>query len=233
LHRHVESRWPSLAPQVGIAALLVAALVSVYAGEEGRGEPVRVLAFGDSLFAGYGLDDPADAFPAVLERALTESGYHVRVIPGGVSGDTTRGGLNRIEWSLGDDPDAAIVALGANDMLRGLEPARMRENLARIVARFESADVEVLLVGLPALGNWGQTMQAEYRAAFRDVAETEDVPLHPNLLAGVAGVPELNQPDGIHPTAEGVERIVEAILPAVSALVDDVRAARAKAGETP
>ena len=207
---------------VALGTAFVCALLNVYAAQSRSDGPVRIVAFGDSLFAGFGLAEAEDAFPARLQNALVSRGYHVVVLPGGVSGDTTRGGLARVDWTLGARPDGAIVALGANDMLRGLEPSAMRANLSDIVERFERAGVDVLLVGLPPLGNWGGDMQKAYASAFREVAEQQGVPLHPNLLAGVAGKPRLNQPDGIHPNRQGVDVMVEAILPAAVALVKEV-----------
>lgn len=201
-------------------------MLNIYAAEAPSGRPVRLVAFGDSLFAGFGLADPKEAFPARLESALASRGYHVVVLSGGVSGDTTRGGLARIAWTLGDRPDGAIIALGANDMLRGRDPGAMQANLSDIVERFEGAGVDVLLAGLPPLGNWGGEMQQAYASAFREVAAEHGVPLHPNLLAGVAGQPRLNQTDGIHPNPAGVEVMVEAIVPAAVALVEEILAGR-------
>lgn len=191
------------------------------AGGSGRNTPpLRLLLYGDSLFAGYGFTRLEDSFSGQLERALSAQGRRVVVVPGAVSGDTTRGGVSRVAWTLADPPDAAIVALGANDMLRGLPAAEMQKNLDQIVTEFQAAGVPLLLCGLPALGNFGAEQQAAYAEAFQTVARNHSVPLHPDLLVGVAGEPTLNQADGIHPNATGVSRMVEAILPAVAVLLD-------------
>ena len=177
--------------------------------------PVRILAFGDSLLAGYGLNDLTTAFPHQLEQALNTRGVAATVIPGSVAGDTTQGGISRIEWSLSDKPDLVIVALGANDMLRGLDPALMRNNLKKIVTTFQANDVDVLLVGTPALGNWGEVIQQGYAAAFVSVADDTEVPFVADLLKDVAGIPKLNQSDGIHPNEKGVTLMVRNLLPAL------------------
>jgi len=178
----------------------------------------RILALGDSLTAGYGLA-AEDAFPAQLERALTAKGYDAQVLNAGVSGDTTAGGLARLDWSLTEKPDYAIVALGGNDGLRGIDPAATRANLAAIIGRLKTAGVRVLLAGMYAPPNLGREYGAEFNRLFPDLARAHEVALYPFLLEGVAANPELNQPDGIHPNARGVAVMVKMILPAVEALI--------------
>ncbi|WP_249209160.1 arylesterase [Magnetospirillum sulfuroxidans] len=184
--------------------------------------PVTLLALGDSLTAGYGLS-AQDSFPAQLEAALRAKGRDVRVVNAGVSGDTSAGGLARLEWALADKPHAAIVALGANDGLRGLDPANMRANLDAIVGKLQAAGVKVLLAGMEAPPNLGPEYAAAYRAVFAQVAKARIVALYPFFLDGVAANPALNQKDGMHPTGPGVAIIVGRILPQVEKLLDQVR----------
>lgn len=178
-----------------------------------------VLALGDSLTAGYGLPSE-DAFPAQLERALAAKGIAAKVVNGGVSGDTSAGGKARLDWALADKPDVAIVALGANDALRGLDPAQTEANLDVILARLKAEGVRALLVGMLAPPNLGADYGTAFRAVYTRLAETHRVPLYPFFLEGVAADPALNQGDGIHPNAKGVAVMVERILPWVTAVLD-------------
>ena len=184
-------------------------------------DPPRLLALGDSLTAGYGLAQE-DAFPAQLETALRARGHAVAVLDAGVSGDTTAGGRARLDWVLADDPDAAIVALGGNDGLRGLDPAGTRATLTAIVERLRGEGIPVLIAGMLAPPNLGPDYGAAFNAVFPEVAEETGALLYPFFLEGVAAEPALNQPDGIHPTAEGVAVMVAGILPAVEALLTRV-----------
>ena len=195
--------WPLLA----ITLLLLAA--TAVAGER----PV-VLALGVSLTAGYGLP-PGKAFPAQLEAALGEHGVDAKVVNGGVSGDTSAGGLARLDWLLGDKPDLVIVELGANDGLRGLDPANTRDNLDRIIARTHEAGARVLLAGMVAPPNLGAEYGEEFASLYPALAQKHGTAFYPFFLDGVAMDPALNQEDGIHPTAEGVAVIVKKMLPAV------------------
>lgn len=181
--------------------------------------PVTLLALGDSLTAGYGLARE-ESFAARLETVLRSKGYDVRVINAGVSGDTSAGGRSRLDWALADKPQAAIVELGANDGLRGLDPAVTFANLDAIVGRLKSTGVAVLLAGMKALPNLGVEFGAEFEGIFPRVAEKHGVPLYPFFLEGVATDPNLNLPDRLHPNARGVEVIVERILPHVTRLID-------------
>ncbi|GAB4177593.1 MAG: arylesterase [Thalassobaculales bacterium] len=199
-------------------AALLAALIMA-GGAEGR--TLRLLALGDSLTAGYGL--PGDqALPARLEAALRAAGHDVTVINAGVSGDTSAGGRARLAWALADRPDAVIVALGANDGLRGLAPRQMRDNLDAILAELGRRGVPVLLAGMLAPPNWGSDYGEEFRAVYGELAARHGALLYPFLLDGVAANPALNQADGIHPNPAGVAVIVERLLPLVRELLGRV-----------
>lgn len=186
-------------------------------------EPIRIVAFGDSLTAGYGLADPSEAFPAKLEAALRAKGHDVAVVNAGVSGDTATGGLARLDWAVGDDVDGVIVALGGNDMLRGIPPRETRKALDGIVGRLAERGLPVLVAGMVAAPNLGEEYGREFDALFPSVAEAHGALLYPFFLDGVAADPALNQPDGIHPNAAGVEVMVERILPSVERLVERIR----------
>lgn len=191
--------------------------------------PVRLVALGDSLTAGLGLPR-ADSFAAKLETALKAKGLDVTVINAGVSGDTTAAGLARLDWSIPRDTDAVIVELGANDMLRGLSPDIARRNLTEILTRLKARHIAVLLAGMRAAPNLGADYARAFDPIYPDLAAKFGVPLYPFFLEGIAGDRTLNQKDGIHPTAEGVDRIVAGILPSVEALV---REAAARKGQAP
>lgn len=190
--------------------LLAAALVAVPAAAA----PAKILAFGDSLTAGYGLAE-AEGFTEQLEAALKASGVEAEVINGGVSGDTTAGGLARLDWALADRPDLVILELGSNDALRGLDPAEAEANLDRMLQMLADAEVPVLLAGMYAPRNLGAEYVEAFDAIYPALAEKHGVPLYPFFLEGVAGETALNQADGIHPNAAGVAVIVERILPYV------------------
>ncbi len=179
---------------------------------------VRLLALGDSLTAGYGLD-AADSFTAQLERALNERGLDVRVINAGVSGDTSAGGRSRLDWALAEKPGVAMVELGANDGLRGLDPQSTYQNLDAILARLKQAAVPVLLAGMKAPPNLGAEYGREFETVYRRLAEKYDVVFYPFFLDGVAAQPALNQGDQIHPNARGVAVIVDRLLPHVMRLL--------------
>ena len=191
----------------------------------GAQEPIRLLALGDSLTAGYGLAQ-GQGFVPRLQAALAAKGRAVRILDAGVSGDTTAGGLARLDWALAERPQAALVELGGNDGLRGLPPAASRTSLAGILDKLAAARIPVLLAGMLAPPNLGADYGREFAAMFTDLArERPDVLLYPFFLEGVAGDPALNQPDGIHPNPAGVAIIIERILPMVEALLDRVPAA--------
>ncbi|WP_243634447.1 arylesterase [Roseicella frigidaeris] len=182
--------------------------------------PPRLLVLGDSLAAGYGL--PQDqGFVPQLQAALAARGRAVQVLNAGVSGDTTAGGLTRLDWALADAPQAVILELGGNDGLRALPPAASRANLAAILDRLKSRGIPVLLAGMLAPPNLGAAYGAEFAAVFQGLArEYPDTIFYPFFLEGVAGDAGLNQPDGIHPNGQGVAEIVRRILPAVETLLD-------------
>ena len=208
-----------------MAAVLLLFSVSSSAAETA---PLRILAFGDSLTAGYGLNNPADAFPAQLERALKAKGHNISVIQGGISGDTTTGGRSRLDWSLASKPDAVILELGANDALRAIDPKLTADNLTFIVKRLGEAGVPVLLAGMMAPPNLGRDYSDRFNKIFPTLAKDSGVLLYPFFLDGVAAIPELNQGDRIHPTAKGVAIIVDRILPLAEKLVAQAKTARAK-----
>ena len=189
------------------------ALALLAAGSAGA-EPLRILAFGDSLTAGFGLG-PGEGFVPQLERALAGEGFAAKVIDAGVSGDTTAGGLARLDWALGDRPDLVILELGANDMLRGVDPAVTRANLDAMLAKLRASGTRVLLAGMRAAPNLGAEFGAEFEAIYAELAAKYEVPLYPFFLEGVATEPSLNQPDGLHPTFQGIKRIVTGITPNV------------------
>jgi acyl-CoA thioesterase I len=205
----------------GVARLLVNVMIVTlvsWAVAPARAETVLV-ALGDSLTAGYGL--PADqAFPVQLQAALQADGLAARVINAGVSGDTSAGGLARLDWVLSAKPSAAIVALGANDVLRGVDPAETEANLDRILTRLKARGVRVLLAGMLAPPNLGPEYRAAFDAIYPRLAARHGVPLYPFLLQGVALDRALNQSDGIHPTAAGVAVMVRGILPLARALLE-------------
>ncbi len=184
---------------------------------------INVVALGDSLTAGYQLSGTA-AFPAQLERALKAKGLAVEVANAGVSGDPSSGGLARLDWSVPAGTDAVILELGANDMLRGFNPKVTREALSEIVRRLKARNIEVLLCGMRAAPNLGPDFVRAFDAIYPELAAANDVLLYPFFLEGVVADPKLNIGDGLHPTAEGVARIVSGILPKVEALLARVKA---------
>jgi acyl-CoA thioesterase I len=185
--------------------------------------PVNIVAFGDSLTAGYGL--PAnEAFPAQLQRALDAKGLAVNVVNAGVSGDTATGGLSRLDWSVPDGTDAVILELGANDALRGFDPGVTRKALDTMLRRLKERKISVLLCGMVAPPNLGAEYGRAFNSIYPDLAAQTGAILYPFFLTGVAADPKLNQRDGLHPTAAGVAVIVDRILPQVEQLI-----ARAKA----
>ena len=188
-------------------------------------QPVKMVVLGDSLSAGLGLSGPA-AFPARLQKALKDKGIEVDMINAGVSGDTSSGGRDRLEWSVPEGTEAVIVELGANDALRGTDPAVTRAALSDIVSRLKARKIAVMLCGMLAPPNYGQDYAAQFNTIYPDLAKKFDVPLYPFFLDGVAADPRLNQADGIHPTAEGVDIIVRNMLPTVQAFLGTIRGQR-------
>lgn len=180
-------------------------------------KPVRILALGSSLTQGYGLP-PGTEFPVQLQAALEKHGIAAQVINAGVSGDTSAGGLARLDWSLADHPDAVILELGSNDMLRGIAPAETERNLSAILDRLRAAHVPVLLTGMKAQRNLGAEYVKAFDAIYPRLAKKHGVLFYPFFLDGVAMKPDLNQPDGMHPNPAGVKVIVARMLPLVEKL---------------
>ncbi|MCA1945068.1 MAG: arylesterase [Desulfovibrio sp.] len=191
-------------------------------GNQGKARPLRLLALGDSLTAGWGLP-PEAAFPVVLEQRLRAEGWNVSVVNAGVSGDTTTGGLNRLPWLLEERWDGAILELGANDMLRGEDPAIVEANLSSMLELFRQKGIPVLLAGMRSLSNFGEDYTREFDGIFPRLAEEFDVVLYPFFLEGVAGDASLNLPDGLHPNQAGIEKIAAGIHPKVVELLQRVQ----------
>jgi acyl-CoA thioesterase-1 len=205
--------------------VLMLALMTVAPSSFAQGAPpvksVKLVALGDSLTAGLGLDGSA-AFPARLQKALQDKGIAVDISNAGVSGDTTSGGRDRLDWSVPEGTDGVIVELGANDALRGIDPAVTHAALSDIVTRLKARGIKVLLCGMQAPPNYGREFAEHFNAIYPELAKQFDVPLYPFFLDGVAGDAKLNQADGIHPTAEGVDVIVNNILPTVEAFLGTI-----------
>lgn len=188
-------------------------------------KPVNLVALGDSLTAGYQLPGSA-ALPAALERRLRASGLDVRIENAGVSGDTSTGGLERLDWAVGEGVDGVIVALGANDMLRAIDPAQTEKALSQIIQRLKDRRISVLLVGMLATPSLGREYVERFNAIFPALAARYGVSLYPFLLEGVAQNPKLNLADGIHPNREGVEVIAGSMQPTVAKFVEQIAARR-------
>jgi acyl-CoA thioesterase I len=187
--------------------------------------PIKMVVLGDSLSAGHGLPASA-AFPQRLQKSLNSNGIAVEMINAGVSGDTSSGGRDRLDWSVPEGTEAVILELGANDALRGIDPAITRSALSDILTRLKARGIAVLLCGMVAPPNYGSDYSARFNAIYPDLAKSFAVPLYPFFLEGVAADARLNQADGLHPTAEGVDVIVKNILPAVRASVGPISGQR-------
>jgi acyl-CoA thioesterase-1 len=205
-------------------AIIVAFFVALISAPAGA-QPIKIVAFGDSLLAGFGLR-ANESFPAQLETALKKRGHDVQIANAGVSGDTTTGGLGRLDWSIQDGTEAVILVLGANDMLRGMEPELARKNLDAMIKRLKERKIEVLIGGMRAAPNLGADYAAKFDSIYAALAKEHDVLIYPFFLDGVAGERELNLNDGIHPTPKGVNLIVERILPVVESLIERVKKRR-------
>jgi acyl-CoA thioesterase I len=217
LSEHLKNEPPSYGYfRLLVQAVMFAAVLA--SASHAAARTLRLVVLGDSLTAGYGLP-PGKAFPDRLEAALSAKGFDVKVINAGVSGDTAEDGLARYDWAVPRDADALIVELGANDMLRGLKPEVTKATLAAILGKARAAHLPTLIAGMRAAPNLGPEYDRAFDAIYPDLAKAYHVALYPFFLDGVAGDPKLNQPDGLHPNAEGVEVIVQRILPAVEALL--------------
>jgi acyl-CoA thioesterase I len=209
-----------------VQGLAIAAICGLFAAAlepaQAQELPIRIVALGDSLTTGLGL--PANqAFPVRLQAALKAKGITADIADAGVSGDTAANGLARLDWAVGDNADGVIVALGANDMLRGIDPTVTRQALDDMLRRLGERKIPVLLAGMRAAPNLGQDFAKRFEAIYPELAAKYGVLLYPFLLDGVAADAKLNQRDGIHPSAAGVERMVAGILPKVEELVGRIR----------
>jgi acyl-CoA thioesterase-1 len=213
---------------IGLAAACaaqLAALVAALPAAAQTARPVTIVALGDSLTAGYQLP-PADAFPVKLQAALRAKGIAVTVENAGVSGDTSSGGLERLDWAVGDGVDAVILELGANDALRGIDPTITRRNLEAIIAKLKERNIPILLTGMIAPPNMGSTYGAAFNPIFPELAAKHGLLFDPFFLEGVAAERDLNLADGMHPNGRGVDVIVRRILPKVEELIAQVRSRR-------
>ena len=213
----------SFAFAAAFSAIVAGGLMPVVAAAADR--PVKIVALGDSLTAGYNLPASA-AFPVKLEKALKAKGNAVEIVNAGVSGDTASGGLARLDWSVPEGTDAVIVELGANDMLRGVDPAVTRRALEEIVRRLTERRIPVLLAGMRAIPNLGIEYAQGFEPIYSELAAKYDVLLYPFFLEGIASDTKLNQRDGVHPTAAGIDKVVAGILPIVEELVGRARERR-------
>lgn len=187
-----------------------------------RAAPLEIVVLGDSLSSGYGLD-PAEGFTVTLEKALRDEGLDIRIVNAGVAGDTSTQGLARLDWSIPEGTKAVIVELGANDALRGKDPAETEKALDEILTRLKARSIPVLLTGMLAPPNMGADYEASFNPIFPRLAQKHGVLFYPFFLENVAGNRELNQADGMHPNAQGVQKIVNGILPSVKALAEQAR----------
>lgn len=203
-------------------AAALAVLVWLIAPQAASARTIKIVALGDSLTAGFGLAETA-AFPARLAQALKAKGYSVTVANAGVSGDTASGGLNRLDWSVPPGTDAVILELGANDMLRGVDPQVTKSALAAILNKLNARHIPVLLAGMKALPNLGEEYVRAFDAIYPSLASTHRVVFYPFFLAGVAAEARFNLADGMHPSPAGVDVIVRRIMPSVEELIAKVR----------
>ena len=209
-----------------VAAGLAASLAGVMTLRPARAaQAVRLVGYGDSLMAGYGVA-PQDAFPVKLEKALKAAGRNVSIANAGVSGDTASGGADRVDWSVPDGAQGVILELGANDMLRGVDPKTTRVAIGRILDRLKERNIPVMLAGMRAAPHLGSDFGQQFERIYADFARERDLVLYPFFLEGVAGDRTLNQTDGIHPNAKGVDVIVAGILPTVERFLDRIGGAK-------
>lgn len=206
-----------------VVAMICSAMMALAWPSAAAERPVKIVALGDSLTAGYDLPKK-DAFPEQLERALKVRGHAVEIQNAGVSGDTASGGLSRLDWSVPEGTDAVILELGANDMLRGIDPAVTRKALEAIVQQLKARNIDILLCGMRASRNMGDDYQRDFDAIFPDLAQRYDLVFYPFFLEGVAVQAKLSLQDGLHPNAAGVGVIVSGVLPKSEELIARVRA---------
>jgi acyl-CoA thioesterase I len=208
-----------------IMGLMTAGAAFAGGGASEVAKPIKIVVLGDSLSAGLGLSAAA-AFPARLQKALEVKGINVDMINAGVSGDTASGGRERLDWSVPEGTQAVILELGANDALRGIDPAVTRAALSDILTRLKARGIAVLLCGMVAPPNYGADYAAHFNAIYPELSKSFSVPLYRFFLEGVAADAKLNQADGIHPTADGVDIVVKNILPTVEALLGTISGQR-------
>ena len=208
-----------------LVALMTTQSVSAQTPANAGTKPIKMVVLGESLSAGLGLQASA-AFPERLQKALKDKGIDVDMTNAGVSGDTSSGGRDRLDWSVPEGTEAVILELGANDALRGIDPKLTRGALSDILTRLKARKIAVLLCGMVAPPNYGSDYSARFNAIYPDLAKAFAVPLYPFFLDGVAADARLNQADGMHPTPEGVDVIVKNILPSVEALVGAIAGQR-------
>jgi acyl-CoA thioesterase-1 len=208
-----------------VTALATAGTASAQAPATMATKPIKMVVLGDSLSAGLGLS-ASSAFPAKLKKTLKNKGIEVDMSNAGVSGDTASGGRDRLDWSVPEGTDAVILELGANDALRGTDPKVTRSALSDILTRLKARRIAVLLCGMVAPPNYGSDYSARFNAIYPELAKSFAVPLYPFFLEGVAADAKLNQADGLHPTAEGVDVIVRNILPSVEAFLGTISGQR-------
>ena len=223
--QRASTAWDEMVPRALIVNLCLVAFMALappLSAREAGTAPVRIVAFGDSLTAGYMLK-PSEAFPVQLAEALKAKGENVDIANAGVSGDTTAAGLARLDWSIPEGTEAVILALGANDALRGIDPQVTRANIGTILTRLKDRNIEVLLAGMRAPKNLGKDYETRFDAIFPDLADAHGTLLYPFFLDGVVLDPKLNLQDGLHPTGEGIGVIVARILPKVEELIARVR----------
>jgi len=211
---------------MGFKGLAIALFLALF-GAGGSGAafadaPLNIIGFGDSLMAGYQLESN-EGFPARLEAALKERGHDVSITDAGVSGDTTSGGLARLDWSVPDGTDGVVLELGANDALRGLPPQQTRDNLEAMIVRLKERGIEVLLAGMLAPPNLGSDYEAAFNAIYPELAAKHDLLLYPFFLDGVTGVPGMVLSDGMHPNAKGINEMVDGMLPIAEQFVERIQ----------
>ena len=202
---------------IGMIMVLFGSLTAAHA------ETLRIVGFGDSLMAGYQLEKQ-EGFPARLQSELIARGYDVEITDAGVSGDTSSGGLARLDWSVPEETDAVILELGANDALRGISPEKTRENLTAMITMLKSRGIKILLAGIYAPPNMGPAYEAEFNAIYPELAKTHDLTLYPFFLDGVTMFPDRVLEDGMHPNARGVEEIVNRFLPVMEEFLTELKA---------
>jgi acyl-CoA thioesterase-1 len=203
-------KWERMRFDRAVAALCLSLMAGM-----AQAAPLKIMAFGDSLFAGYGLSSDADNIPSQIEAGLKADGHDVKMINAAVSGDTTTDGLARLDWSLADKPDLVLLELGANDALRGQDPDKAKANLDQILARLKEAKIAVVLCGMIAPRNLDAAYRAKFDPMYKELADKYQVPIYPFILEGVAMDPALNQGDGIHPNKAGAALIAKKLLPIV------------------